>query len=618
MAQLQPDSEQSPEEDLDPLAKANRPFLAWKVLTVIRDALESRRRVGVLASLGCTLAAVLALGTQTWVMSVAPLAQQILTDEPNAVTSLNWYNKAPIVTVGSHRVEPVSVDVHGTRDRIFDPRERVAAAGTLIGQSEDLDAAQHALAGLPASDGAIFIRAQGADSPVHTDVLTPGGVFAITRLGDVVVTGAASVRDSSGRAQRPIVATGPDPGGIWRLARNEGKDNLQFARIASGASPVTSLAYIPSKDLVAAGSIDGNLRLIDATPPSALAPVRAQVRAHASEVLALATASQDFLPASAELASIAADKSIKVWSFEPEPASMDVGFADPLPELIFAPGGLELSPGGETLLLRTPAGLIFVARIGDGSWKWKPVPLIPPTTRGQTAQSPAAPQLRRPDVLLREVSLPVRTTVATLSKDGRSLFAAGTDCAIREVDLTPVFVSSAPRIAASVVAEFSGHGEMVTRLSLSPDGGFLAAASLDQRVRIHRLDRARTVSAIALSDIPTGPPCASTPVIEVARGRSASQKVFVQFAGALDRQAMITFALGLRDVGWNVQGADRGGERVAAAAGLNLIRYASPDDRAAAESLAGEVSRSSPAGRNITVELNRLVPAGTLEIWISN
>jgi hypothetical protein len=95
-----------------------------------------------------------------------------------------------------------------------------------------------------------------------------------------------------------------------------------------------------------------------------------------------------------------------------------------------------------------------------------------------------------------------------------------------------------------------------------------------------------------------------------------SYRVFVQFAGALQRENMIAFARGLRDQGWNVQGADQGGERTASAAGINVIRHGSTDDAAAAQDLARQVGATSPAGRTPRVETrfdNRGKDAGSLD-----
>lgn len=97
--------------------------------------------------------------------------------------------------------------------------------------------------------------------------------------------------------------------------------------------------------------------------------------------------------------------------------------------------------------------------------------------------------------------------------------------------------------------------------------------------------------------------------------------VFLQFAGSLQRESIIELAMALAAEGWNMQGADRGGERTAAAAGINEVRFFHPDDRKYAEALAQiliakadwvdgmEVRDLSSAGFN--------PQPGQLEIWTS-
>lgn len=98
-------------------------------------------------------------------------------------------------------------------------------------------------------------------------------------------------------------------------------------------------------------------------------------------------------------------------------------------------------------------------------------------------------------------------------------------------------------------------------------------------------------------------------------------KVYVQFAGALDRGAMKTFSNGLAALGWTVPGASRGGERIASAAGLNEVRFFHASDKPAAERLARDATDASPAGKTVKPRdlsdgyINS--PAGQIELWIS-
>lgn len=96
--------------------------------------------------------------------------------------------------------------------------------------------------------------------------------------------------------------------------------------------------------------------------------------------------------------------------------------------------------------------------------------------------------------------------------------------------------------------------------------------------------------------------------------------IYVQFAGLISRENMIKVSTGLVAQGWKVQGANRGGERTQAAAGLNEVRYANPELKGAAERLAQELSATGIANRPVRarqVDIPRF-PANTMEAWNSN
>jgi hypothetical protein len=190
---------------------------------------------------------------------------------------------------------------------------------------------------------------------------------------------------------------------------------------------------------------------------------------------------------------------------------------------------------------------------------------------------------------------------------------------IREVDLERVFASvefaaSAPQIAAT----FSGHGAQFTHLAPSPDDGYLAAASLDGRVRIHNLSHARFLQTLPFADLPTGPPCASTPRVVLGENELYDHRVDVKFAGTLTREQMMAFGQSLRDLGWDAPTTNRGGERTERALGLNVVRFGPPHNRQAAEFLASQIGPLSPARARLSVEAASDIPADRLELWISN
>lgn len=95
-------------------------------------------------------------------------------------------------------------------------------------------------------------------------------------------------------------------------------------------------------------------------------------------------------------------------------------------------------------------------------------------------------------------------------------------------------------------------------------------------------------------------------------------RVFVQFAGAIARDDVRRLMSALGAIGWNVQGADKGGERTPKAAGLSVVRYPDSSSAAAARQLAAEVDKVRLGRPGVGTELNSAVAPGTLEVWISN
>lgn len=100
-------------------------------------------------------------------------------------------------------------------------------------------------------------------------------------------------------------------------------------------------------------------------------------------------------------------------------------------------------------------------------------------------------------------------------------------------------------------------------------------------------------------------------------------KVFVQFAGALTRQAVIDVSTTLENRHWNIQGAARGGERTAQAVGINQVRYFHKEDKNLATQLATEYNATAKwEGFNkLSVAFvdgyTARVSPGVLEVWTS-
>jgi len=92
-------------------------------------------------------------------------------------------------------------------------------------------------------------------------------------------------------------------------------------------------------------------------------------------------------------------------------------------------------------------------------------------------------------------------------------------------------------------------------------------------------------------------------------------RVFIQFAGVIQRRQVIAVNNSLRDAGWNVQGSS--GERLAAAAGLNEVRYGRAEDKPAADALAAALDATGLSARPVRVRPLSIVRPGVLEAWIS-
>jgi hypothetical protein len=101
--------------------------------------------------------------------------------------------------------------------------------------------------------------------------------------------------------------------------------------------------------------------------------------------------------------------------------------------------------------------------------------------------------------------------------------------------------------------------------------------------------------------------------------QGAEERVYIQFAG-YKRDWVVDLAKRLAATGWLVEGAERGGERIAAAAGMNEVRFFHAADAERAAALAAAVSPVPEGGLKV-VDLSQgsyAQPApGLLEIWVS-
>ena len=446
---------------------------------------------------------------------------------------------------------------------------------------------------IPVQDGMLLLRGG------REDIVTPGGLSTVDGDGMVLVTGAALIRNRNGTEGR-IVLTGPDPRSVWRVGA-EGSPGRQargsrFQVAFRSDAIVTAMVGMPGAGRAAIGTSDGRVSVVDRnTEIDARRPLAKGPDQHDGPVVALAVAGSVTPDDTnrAQLASAASDGSLKTWYRVGEALiPQSVTWPRDAAAVAVSPESLELSGLGDTLLVKAPSGALYAARL--------PAP-------GRSGSN-----------RLRPVPLPTAASAATVTADGSRLFVAGTDCLIRELDISALL--DGDDAEAPVVTILRGHGGPLTHLALSPDGAYLAAASLDRRVRIHRLASARTVAALPLADLPTGPACVATRPAGPGSLRRSGHRVFVQFAGSIDRAAMIAFSRALQASGWNVQGADQGGERVGSAAGTNEVRYGPPADRSLAEELAAEASaRRTPrlSGPGLRAVAVPNITGGSLEIWLS-
>ena len=109
-------------------------------------------------------------------------------------------------------------------------------------------------------------------------------------------------------------------------------------------------------------------------------------------------------------------------------------------------------------------------------------------------------------------------------------------------------------------------------------------------------------------------------LIGITLVQATDERVFIQFAG-YKRGWVVGVAEKLAAAGWKIEGGDRGGERIAAAAGLNEVRYFNPADAERAAALAEALTAAAPGTVATVVDLSASTDArpgpGLLEVWIS-
>jgi serine/threonine protein kinase/WD40 repeat protein len=254
-----------------------------------------------------------------------------------------------------------------------------------------------------------------------------------------------------------------------------------FKEVATFGEPpgIQVLASGPKPGLVAAGGVDGSVRLWDVDSRRKLASFRTAIHqraGHGALVTSLA-----FSPDGAFLASGHVDGNIHLWSLDtgqevPGRARHDASIGG----LAFAPDGMTLASGGldstlklwelsqlrqgepQRRLIREPSGVTCLAYSRDGS-------LI---ITGQTNRTLRVHEVKigRLIATLRGHEAPL--SVVAMSPDGSQVAAGGRDCAIRIFDLN----------RKEELRVLTAHRKAISALSYFPHGLQLASVAMDHAV----------------------------------------------------------------------------------------------------------------------------------------
>lgn len=380
--------------------------------------------------------------------------------------------------------------------------------------------AMNGLVGLPAEDGVLLARTD------TFEVVTPGGLAAIDGKGSLFVTGAARIRNVNGSSERGIQAVAPNGRTVWRTELFPASSGQpRFVSAFSWDTTVTAMTALPGSGGIAVGGADGRIAFIQSDGTSTTSTDQAASekgpKSHGLPIVALATSgSFETALGKTVLASAASDGSIKIWYLQNLAlTSRDVLFpADTSPPPL-ASDSLELSDDGQTLAVRTTGGAMFIASL-----------------RGENAtladfRVNGGARFRSSPVTMTNLRLGFATAASALSRGfPLSIYVGTPDCSIQELDLSNSAESPAGDGSTAITPmirklTLRGHGGPITRLAMSHNGQYLAAASLDGRARIHHLSSLKTLSAFPLANLPTGSGCAISATLELIPQREITRPV---------------------------------------------------------------------------------------------
>lgn len=201
------------------------------------------------------------------------------------------------------------------------------------------------------------------------------------------------------------------------------------------------------------------------------------------------------------------------------------------------------------------------------------------------------------------------------------LLAVVLGLAVLTVQLNRMRADAVTRADAATAA-FNENARILSQAKAALAAGDRSTLSRLLNVAAIEAERAAEGAALptgAATDVrvATGPAQASAEAFAPLPADAAfTQKVFIHFAGLIQRSDVAAVNQALKTAGWNMQGAD--GERIGTAAGLNEVRFSTEADRPAAEALARALTAARLGGSPVTTKQMRIIHPGTLEAWISN